>query len=603
MKKLIRYVSQSVQRKLLLSVLGVTVLQILLVAISFYYIQMRSVSDLTYSSMQTEVSMAFSDLEDTFQDAVNICESIENSVIFQACMRKTYPSKEELYSTELDINMELMAMTVQAKNIDGVYVIGNNGVVGRSSFYSLKNLDFTQSAWFKKTSTLRNPVWYGVHDGSYLARTNEKRTIACCYPFRDKASNRNVGVIVVEITEDTINKKLNQNLVGNGAFLLLDQRNKIFYRSQTTDLTDADLEKTANEARNNFTALILNLNTPILLSNRDLYIVATRSHTTEWTLVGTVARDFYWEDIQIFVYAFMGMLMVCALLSYSITKRITYRFTNPIIEIEDAMKAVEEGDLSVRADVRGNDEIAGLAQGFNEMVEQVNELMNSIYEDQSRMRRLELRALQEQIKPHFLYNSLDSIKWLLRLKRNDDAIAMVKNLTALLRISLSHGREIITVEDELKHVTAYLELQKMEYRSKFDYRVVADERVTGLLTPKLLLQPLVENALNHGISREKREIHIVVRALFKEKDLLFQVEDDGIGIEDERLKALQERLSTTEIHMEEQKKRVENSDMGGYGLQNVNDRIRLNYGAEYGMEVHSEKNRGTIVSIRIPKNI
>ena len=231
------------------------------------------------------------------------------------------------------------------------------------------------------------------------------------------------------------------------------------------------------------------------------------------------------------------------------------------------------------------------------MVDQVNQLMNSNYQNQRRMRKLELQALQEQINPHFLYNSLDSIKWLIRMNRIDEAIGMVKNLSLLYRISLSHGREIITVRDEIRHVRAYLDLQRQEYKSKFTYEIHADESTYDYLTPKIILQPLVENSLSHGVGNARREIHITVSVLEAGKKIHMIVSDDGTGIPADKLMQINAGLRGNTRG----KDPAPEAESGGYGMKNVNDRIRLYFSDDCGIFIDSEPDKGTTVTVVIDK--
>ncbi len=596
-------ISRSVERRLLFYLLLLSLPPIIIFASIIAFLQTNAIRELTEASMQTEAAMAFSELDDRFQEAVILCRSIENSAAFQRYMRRIYESREERYEAELDSNMELMAMAPQNSGFDGVYLLGNNGFSSKSNSCTMLGQGFTESAWYLRSVRSRNPVWFSLHKGSFVVKTGGRDMISCCYPFRDKSSNTNVGVIVVDIAEDSVSQKLDKRTMGRGAYLLLDEGNRIFYHSEDTGLSEGELSDAAALVQRNHSALRLNAPDPLTLKDRGLYAVAYRFDVTGWALVNAVESNYFRESAFPLLFVILFMFLLISGIATFTARMISRHFTEPVIEVEQAMKAVEEGDLSIQIEARGQDEMAGLAAGFNEMVNRVNALMNSVYENQRGMRRLELKALQEQINPHFLYNALDSIKWLLRLQRTEDAVDMLKNLSLLFRIYLSHGHEIITVREELKHVRAYLELQAMEYKSKFSYAIESEEDVLDYLVPKILLQPLVENSLKHGISISSPSILITVRAKREGENIILSVEDNGAGIPREALDILREKVKNAEQERVVDAGSLEDSGSGGYGLKNVSDRVKLNFGMEYGIRLFSDCPGGTRVDIVIPKRL
>ena len=261
----------------------------------------------------------------------------------------------------------------------------------------------------------------------------------------------------------------------------------------------------------------------------------------------------------------------------------------PVNELYKATEQVAEGNFNARAMVNTKDELAVLAQGFNDMAENMQSLIDEIKEDEQKMRRMDLRLLQEQINPHFLYNTLDTIVWLVESNQPDEAVEMVVNLSNFFRMVLSKGRALISIKEEEQHIQAYLEIQKVRYGDIMEYNVSIDKVLYDYEILKLTLQPLVENALYHGIKykRAKGYVHIT-----GEKDgnlIRLTVRDNGVGMDEDELKELQEVIKKP---CQETRK--------GFGLANVNERIRTFFGPEYGMTIHSEKGNGTIVEVLIP---
>jgi two-component system sensor histidine kinase YesM len=264
----------------------------------------------------------------------------------------------------------------------------------------------------------------------------------------------------------------------------------------------------------------------------------------------------------------------------------------PIKKLHDVTSTITKNDLQALVTHDNVDEITELGMSFNIMIGRIRELLDAKVKEQENLKRAELRALQAQINPHFLYNTLDTIIWMAESKKTEEVIQIVSALSSFFRISLSKGRDWITIGEEVERTRSYLTVQKMRYRDIMDYRIEVDDRVSGNTILKLILQPLVENALYHGIKNKRQGGTIIVRAKQKnEDDVLLEVEDDGIGFTPEKLAQLQAELDddSGDIKLE-----------SGFGIGNVNKRIRLYYGKPYGISIQSEYSAGTCVSLVIP---
>ena len=235
------------------------------------------------------------------------------------------------------------------------------------------------------------------------------------------------------------------------------------------------------------------------------------------------------------------------------------------------------------------DEIGTLAESVNEMTEHLEEFVEKIKEDERKMRHTELRLLQEQINPHFLYNTLDTIVWLVEGNASDKAVNMVVSLSDFFRIVLSKGREIITLKEEEQHIRSYLEIQQVRYRDILEYDIQIPEELYQYKILKLTLQPLVENSLYHGIKTKRGKGTIYVTGRLEDDKIYLDVKDTGIGMSEAELASLRSKIS----------KPCKETD-SGFGLANVNERIRMHYGAEYGMTIESRLGEGTWVRVVIP---
>lgn len=252
-------------------------------------------------------------------------------------------------------------------------------------------------------------------------------------------------------------------------------------------------------------------------------------------------------------------------------------------------RRAETGDLSVSEEIGGSDEIAVLDQQFNRMLGKLDQLIKTSYVQKLENKEAQLKNLQLQINPHFLYNTLDSIMWMIESERYEDAVSMVQALGRLLRISLSRGKNVISVGDELQHARSYLAIQKYRYKNKFTSYFEVEPDIEQYKTIKLVIQPLIENAIYYGMEYMDGEGEIHIRAYTREQDLYLEVEDNGPGMPEEQVEHL---LTGGE------KARQKGS---GIGLKNVNQRIQLYFGTQYGLEIESEPDEGTVVRIHIPK--
>ena len=261
----------------------------------------------------------------------------------------------------------------------------------------------------------------------------------------------------------------------------------------------------------------------------------------------------------------------------------------PISQLNQATEKIAQGDFNARAQADSDDEVAELAVSFNKMAGSMQSLIDKVKEDERKMRKADLRLLQEQIQPHFLYNTLDTIVWLIESNEPDEAVTMVVTLSDFFREILSKGKEFISIKEEEKHISSYLQIQEMRYRDILEYDIQLDQVIYKYQIQKLTLQPVVENALYHGIKykRAKGCIHIHGE---KEGDIIrLTVRDDGVGMDEEELEQLRQQI---EKPCQETEK--------GFGLANVNERIHMYFGPEYGMKIQSQKGKGTTVEIVIP---
>ena len=259
----------------------------------------------------------------------------------------------------------------------------------------------------------------------------------------------------------------------------------------------------------------------------------------------------------------------------------------PLRGLASAMESFEaDADHFTYRPVGGTREVRELSESFEHMVLRIQRLMSTVREEEVNLRKTELKALQAQINPHFLYNTLDSIAWMCEQGRNTDAVKMVHALARLFRISISRGHELIPIGKEIEHAESYLQIQKYRYKNQFTYEFDVDPACLNYYCNKITLQPIIENAINHGLDLLVEEGRIDVRVREEGEDIVFYVQDNGVGMSHEQLRSIMERSPT---------------DRTGIGIKNVDDRLKIYFGKYYGLRITSEPDIGTCVEIRMPK--
>ena len=318
-----------------------------------------------------------------------------------------------------------------------------------------------------------------------------------------------------------------------------------------------------------------------------IYVLQT-VEGSPWRVVGVsyvdeLVTSSLWENFWLLALAAVAVLLAALVSSIVISRALS----RPLKGLSRAMRQFEKNaDTFTYAPVGGAREVQELSESFSHMVVKIQHLMETVRREEINLRKTELKALQAQINPHFLYNTLDSIAWMCEQGRNDEAVQMVNALAQLFRISISRGHELIPIRSELRHAESYLKIQKHRYKNQFSYRFDVDESCLDFLCNKITLQPIIENAIYHGINGLVDEGEIVITLRADGSDVVFTVADNGVGMEEEQIQAIL---------------RKERSDHTGIGIKNVNDRLKIYFGEGYGITIDSEPDVGTTVTIRMPQ--
>ena len=397
---------------------------------------------------------------------------------------------------------------------------------------------------------------------------------------QDPETGEVLGVILLDIRHDIIQSSINGVTIGEKGFVfVMDQEDNIVYTPVNGIVYRVNPKWVkAMEPMS------------VQIQGGSYQIRSELSPYTGWRTVGVFSMDEVMSSVNTIVY----ILFTCVIISLVLVVIVSFKFsrtlTNPIFKLKRLMKQAESGDLTVRFNFEHNDEIGELGQSFNHMIARIDQLIQMVYVEQENKRTAEMKSLQEQIKPHFLYNTLDTISWMARDYDAEDIVRLVDALTNMFRIGLSHGKDIITVKEEITHVSNYLYIQKIRYKDKLNYVIHVDESLYAVEVPKLILQPLVENAIYHGVKAKRGGGTITITGVPEGENLVFTVQDNGAGMPQEKVEELNRRMSERSV-LDEQK---------SFGLFYIRERIQLCYGTGYGVHVESALGEGTRVTITLP---
>ena len=329
--------------------------------------------------------------------------------------------------------------------------------------------------------------------------------------------------------------------------------------------------------------------TETFMGSKRSVIVKTVGYTG-WKIVSVIPNENLYVNYEELSYITVIIFTITILLILLGNIIISGIVTDPIRRLDDSLKYLEGGSMDEEAIYfGGSHEIRHLSTTIKSMVVKMRKLMDDWLKEQEEKTKSELDALQSQINPHFLYNTLDSVVWMIESERYKEAIAMITSLASLFRISLSKGNTIITIKDELTHAANYLSIQKVRFKNKFDARFEIDPAIEDCMTIKLIIQPLIENAIYYGVNPMDEDGLITIRGYEKDEDIFIEVIDNGMGMPAPVVEKLLTHKKTT------------NSKGSGIGLWNVNQRIRLYFKGDYGLSIASEPDEGTKVTIHLPK--
>ena len=437
------------------------------------------------------------------------------------------------------------------------------------------------SVQMKTSSDMMAEDWYqkAIHQGAKPvltpARKSDSQWVISVTQELVDAKGANLGVLRLDISYETLEAYLNQLQLGQQGFaFIINEKHEFVYHPQHTVYSSAsemEAMKPYIETGQGYTP------------DHQSYVSQEKIAGTDWTVIGVSSLEKLDQVRSQLMWTLFGAsvtsLFACLCLVWFSLKR----WIAPLKDLRETMLKIASGTQNLRAKEAGASELREVTRQFNDMLDQINQLMAAIRRQEETTRQYELQALSSQINPHFLYNTLDTIIWMAEFQDSQRVVQVTKSLATYFRLALNQGKDLICLSDEINHVRQYLFIQKQRYGDKLEYEIAEDPDFDNLVLPKLVLQPLVENALYHGIKEKDGQGHIKVSVQKKGSGLVIRIEDDGVGFQ------------AAGDSSQSQLKR------GGVGLQNVDQRLKLHFGENYQMKIDSVPSKGTTVEIYINK--
>lgn len=482
---------------------------------------------------------------------------------------------------------QLQTILDSRSDIRNVGIISKNGrmLINDGSKSVNQDLDLNTQEWYATALEKPNgPILTSSHV-QHIISGERPWVITLSRGIRDRSgSGEKEGVFFIDLNYSAISELCDQSTVGTkGYAFILDAKGNIVYHPQQQQLY--------NELQTENISLIMDTDEDTVLTGTGndgkLYSIS-RSEKTGWTVVDcTNVKELLSKSRQAqSVYVLTAIILVIVALLFS--RFMARSITLPIQKLRDSMKKVQEGDFSVSdVVVDSKNEIGSLTKSFDVMTHRIHELMEQNVHEQEEKRKSELKALQSQINPHFLYNTLDSIIWMAEGKKNEEVVLMTASLARLLRQSISNEDEVVPIANEVEYARGYLTIQKMRYKDKLEFQIEVDSSILYISLIKLVLQPIIENAIYHGLKYKESKGLLIVKGFMKDGNAVLQVIDDGVGMDEETLAHIYDKHKV-------------NYHSNGVGVYNVQKRLKLYYGEDYGITYTSELGKGTTATITIP---
>jgi two-component system sensor histidine kinase YesM len=500
---------------------------------------------------------------------INISSNIDNLSKTSALILNLDPI-QSFFTSPINENIEtscrklLTGIRQEYPEISGIILLRKDDIYISNEMYKTSKDPLIREDWYLKAISSTSPFIISRPIARNLSTHNQYSSdeiISLVMPvYYDQEFK---GVIVIDSYLSNIEEIIDNTIVGTEGFTyLVDDKGQVMFTPLNKITYRINSQKLIQSKQN---TRIINID------KRAFQVILKQSGIQNWTIIGVFPLNELHHNIYRFKSIQLYTILMASVLGVIFTHLTDRSITKPIKKLQTLMKQAENGDLNVAANFYRGDEIGKLGISFNQMIKRIRSLLTLVEKEHKEKVEAELRVLQAQIKPHFLYNTLDTIRWMAVEHEAKDIEDVVQSLTKLFRIGLNKGQDIISLDLELQHVSSYLKIQHYRYEDELTYKITNELKDLKVL--KLILQPLVENAIYHGIKEQDKLGHIRINTAIERDRLIISVSDNGIGLEEEKLKTLNTLLESND------------KNTLGYGIFNVNSRLKLSFGSAYGIKL------------------
>ena len=574
------------RNKIMWSIVPLVIIPVVFISLQGFDQASHIIEEKTQDYLHDISEMTISKIDDSVYQLEDVTLSMIGNQDLQQLLKQAKNSENKDKYTDYRIMQEiqktLSSYVLLRREILSISIVSENG---STYSYSKDRKSYTvhpedlERAYEQKGKT----VW--------SVSSSQPGTIVMTRMLNHLSAQEPIGCIVITINERCI-YDIFKNLEyadevgtnGNGNVFLLDSEG-IIVSNKDKNLLGTPVAKEINEVVNSKdNSFYLKQ-----IDGVDYYVYGSSTRSNGWKIAVAVTTSYYMQDIQALRSAFFLAVVLIAFIAAGIAVQVSKTITSPLVKLSKSMERFGQGDFEVNCIIESEDEIGKLSHSFNQMVRDMNHLVETVYDQQLLNQEAKLKSLQMQINPHFLYNTLETINWMAKTQGNEDVGEMTVSLGKLMRFSLS-DRTFITMREEMESLKNYFKIQKMRYSDKLHLKISVPEELMGIYLPKLLIQPIAENAIVHGIEEKIDEGTVSISAWLENEIFFIEVKDDGVGMSEETVRKILD--SSDDI-------KAKSNGHTVIGIFNVNKRIKMYYGEKYGLQLQSKIGVGTIVRLRL----
>ena len=586
-KKFTHYFLFSFKSTILTLYIPIIIVFILITGMASYLLAAAQIEENAYRNIKNSVYQTGNYLDNRIADAVGQLVALSNHPdILRIIIKNPEDIDPEDY-IRVHQHMERIH-SFYSSLIDSIFINFHNG-----KFLLSKSDDATSISNFSfleyRQRYQGNPYdvyWRNLHPDDFSENDNRNYVISM-FKLIGKDNAKTNGMIIFNLQSDFFERVLANSLLSDtGYFVLISPEGAMTFKTTTcASRLSVDVVQHLQQTKEKEGKFVFQKP-----QGKKMVVIYDTLPTNQWKLAAVFPQEELLNRVNYIKYITLLVIIVLIGVAVFLMNALANYITKPIFSLRDSMERIQGKNIDFISAAHPLNEVEILNQGVKDLVERVKVLLEQIQREQETKRQLEFSVMQMQIHPHFLYNTLYSIKGLCDMGMNTDASAMVTALSNFFRISISRGNEIISIEEEIEHIRNYLFIQEMRYGDEFSYQIEVEPDILSYIIVKLTLQPLVENAIYHGVKQKRGTGLVRVIGYQRDQFLCFEVQDNGVGMSKERLQEVQQGL---------QDKQVRVASMG-LGVRSVHERLQIHYGKEAGLKIESELGKGTIIKVVIP---